>query len=279
MVEPLALTTPTQGRNFSPVMTLILHTPTTELKAAVQCDHPPARKADAQERSMEIKLLVVDDEPGILKLISAIVEPMGCKVQAMSDSRQAAESVQSEKFDGVILDVRMPHVDGFELAQRVRSSPINKGVPIVMLTGYDDSETMRKCFKAGATFFLGKPVEPTRVSGLINAMRGAKLRERRRHVRLPFRTTVIVRAGTKYFKANSLNISVAGMLLDTSDGAEPGQDVGLEFLMPDSGQPIRVRGKVVRKEEPNSIGVEFIVLSPSDQDAIQRYILGTTEKS
>ena len=96
--------------------------------------------------------MVVDDEPAVLDLIKSMIEPMGCEIQTMDDSRAAAERLETEKFDGVLVDVVMPHLDGFELTKRIRRSRNNR--EIVMLTGFDDVDTIRKGFGAGATCFL-----------------------------------------------------------------------------------------------------------------------------
>jgi len=107
---------------------------------------------------MALKILVVDDEQDILKLVKGLLEPLGVEVLGLADSREAAQRVNKEKFDGVFLDSRMPYLDGFGLAKSIRGSPLNGKVPIVMLSGANDVETMRKGFQAGITFFLSKPI-------------------------------------------------------------------------------------------------------------------------
>jgi len=94
---------------------------------------------------MALKIMAVDDEPEVLKLLKALVEPMGCVVVTFEDSREAGRVVEKEKFDGIVLDAYMPHLDGFQLAERIRSSHLNNEVPIVMLT---DTTTSTPC--AGA---------------------------------------------------------------------------------------------------------------------------------
>ena len=66
----------------------------------------------------------------------------------MVDSREAARAVETQKLEGVILDVLMHNLDGFELTELIRKSKANPRVPIVMLTGLDDVHTMRRAFKA-----------------------------------------------------------------------------------------------------------------------------------
>jgi len=223
---------------------------------------------------MSLKIMAVDDEPQVLNLLKGIIEPLGCEVQTLTESREAVRRLENEKFDGVFVDVRMPHPDGFELTQMVRSSPLNRDIPVVMLTGYDDVETMRKGFQAGATFFLGKPFTRERVEGLFKATRGIMLREKRRHARLPYRTPVDCRWGTKHFKSTSLNIGEGGMLLEPSGGLEVDQQVELEFAMPQLAGPCKVRAQVVYKEPPDRMGVEFLSMEPEDREALQSYILG-----
>src|SRR5713226_4123435 len=111
--------------------------------------------------------MIVDDDPQALGLIKAIVEPLGYETVALENSREALSRLDKEKVDGVFVDARMPLLDGFELTRCIRNSPSNGPVPIVMITGCDDVESMRKGFSAGVTFFLGKPVIPARLRGLM----------------------------------------------------------------------------------------------------------------
>lgn len=222
--------------------------------------------------SAALKIMFVDDDPEVLKLFKALVEPLGCEVVTFADSREAAQRVQKEKFDGVFVDASMPHPDGFELAQIIRHSPSNFATPIVMLTGYDDAETMRKGFQAGVTSFIGKPLSQSRLAKLLTAMRGAMLREKKRYVRLPFKTPVTWRVGKQVFKSQSLNISETGMMLEKSGGATVGQELDLEFRIPQSSDPLKPHAKVIRKEPPDRIAVQFVGLKSNELETIQRFI-------
>ena len=221
--------------------------------------------------------MIVDDEQEVLELIGSMVEPLGWEVLKLSDSQEAARRLENEKFDGILLDVLMPELDGFELARRIRGSPLNRQIPIIMLTGLDDVDTMRKGFNAGATCFLGKPISQERLYGLFKAMRGPLLREKRRYARLPFRATVKCRPGPDFdrqFTSLSVTISEGGMLLATSGGSEEGQELRLEFEMPGPKKSLKLRGRVVRKQKPDTIGIEFIDIDPAQRAAIQDYISG-----
>jgi CheY-like chemotaxis protein len=164
----------------------------------------------------------VEDDPQVLETIKSLIESLGYDVLALSDSREAARRVGKEKFDGAFLDVRMPHLDGFSLTEAIRKSPSNSKIPVVMLTGYSDAQTMRTGFKAGVSFFLGKPPDLNRLGALLRSMRQQMLHEMRRYIRLPVRTVVHCSLGKRQFKSASLNVSEGGMLLEDSGGAGAG---------------------------------------------------------
>lgn len=223
---------------------------------------------------MSMKVMVVDDDPDITRLIKTMVEPLGVEVLALADSQEAAQRLEKEKFDGFLLDARMPHLDGFELTRRVRNSPLNAPAPIVMLTGYNDLETMRQGFKSGISFFLGKPFTTEQARCLMNALRGAALVEKRRHARLPFRARVTCRWGEKKFESTSVNIGEGGIQLETSGGAALGQELELEFVLPHSPSPLKLHGHVVRKEPSDNIAIVFLNLTSEERTTLQTYITG-----
>lgn len=226
---------------------------------------------------MALKIMVVDDEPSILEIIKAFVDPLGCEVSTFQDSRDAAKKIQVEKFDGIFVDASMPHLDGFQLTQRIRESPSNAKVPIVMLTGCDDVDTMRRGFKAGITIFLGKPVTQERMVRAVNALRGAFLREKRKYIRLLFPAPVICRwdlKGSHTSNSRGLDLSEGGMALTDANALPVGLQVDLEFTLPGAVAQLKVHARVIRALPPNGLAVEFVDLAPADRQVIQRYITG-----
>ncbi len=221
---------------------------------------------------MSLKIMVVDDDSDVLKVIRAMLERLDCEVVTFADSQEAASRLEREKFDGIFLDARMPSPDGFELAKAVRASHSNSRVPVVMLTGYDDAETMREGFKSGITFFLGKPFTKERVASLFKVLRGPMLRERRRYARLPYSTAVQCTTAGKRFQCLSINLSEGGMLLDEAGGLEVGQEVGLDFSVPSCRRSLHTQAKVQRKEPPNRIAVLFHAIERDVSEVVQNFI-------
>jgi CheY-like chemotaxis protein len=221
-----------------------------------------------------MKILLVDDEPEVCKLIKAMVEPLGVEVRTSSDSQEAASILANEKFDGIMLDVAMPKMDGFELTRKIRSTPPNQQAPIIMITGLDDVDTIRRAFEAGATFFIGKPFSREKIYAIIRSARGAMLAERRRCARVPHRTSVTCTWGGERFNTTSISIGEGGMALESSGTAQVDEVIELEFNLPDAKKPIKVTGKIRVKEGSGRTSIEFTDPSDVGRDAIREYIQG-----
>src|SRR5260370_18536639 len=111
-----------------------------------------------------LKLLVVEDHPPSLDLMTEVFTYLKAEVRPISDSEKAVGIVNQERFDGIFLDLEMPNLDGFDLARLVRKSSWNKSTPIVIVTGRDERQTMQESFAIVATFFLQKPVDRQKLS-------------------------------------------------------------------------------------------------------------------
>jgi CheY-like chemotaxis protein len=227
---------------------------------------------------MRLKVLAVDDDRIILELFKSIVGSLGYEVVTLSDSREATQRIMTEKFDLIAVDVLMPDLDGFELAQRIRASPSNHAVPILMFTASDNIETMRRGFAAGVTLFVGKPLSAAKLRGLFGAARGLMLQEHRRYVRLPLRVDVNCQSGTgRHFNAYSLDLSRGGMLLQPSGGLADGEVVEVEFALPTAREPLKIMAKVARKASPECMALEFIDPDPAHRAALECYIASQTQ--
>ena len=99
---------------------------------------------------MPAQILVVDDDRPTCELICEILRSAGMEANSVTDSAEAAERLQREKFHAVFLDMRMPPPDGLELARQVRASRVNASTVIVMISGEQDRTLMRRAFEAGA---------------------------------------------------------------------------------------------------------------------------------
>lgn len=104
-------------------------------------------------------VLVVDDEEAMLEVFTESLLRLGVDVVGVSDPRRAAEHVRNgDRFDVVVLDLRMPHVDGIALLEQLRAK--QPDVPVIVVTGYPNAESARRCRELGVLLYLRKPFDP-----------------------------------------------------------------------------------------------------------------------
>jgi diguanylate cyclase (GGDEF)-like protein/PAS domain S-box-containing protein len=106
-------------------------------------------------------LLVVDDDSFLRSTASLVLSRAGYRATVVQHGLEAVELLQTQDFDLILLDVMMPDVDGYEVCRRMRATTRGATVPILMLTGLDDTASIDEAFKCGATDFVTKPVNWT----------------------------------------------------------------------------------------------------------------------
>jgi len=107
---------------------------------------------------MAKKILAVDDERHIVRLVQVNLERAGYKVVTAYDGKEALDKVQSERPDLIVLDVMMPYMDGFEVLQTLKKNPATRELPVIMLTAYSDDNYVDSALDAGACAYLVKPI-------------------------------------------------------------------------------------------------------------------------
>ncbi len=109
---------------------------------------------------MARKILVVDDERHIVRLVEVNLQRAGYDVIAAYDGIEAMEKTKSEKPDMIILDVMMPRMDGFEVLKELRGNPESKDIPVIMLTAKAQDADIFKGWASGVDSYLTKPFNP-----------------------------------------------------------------------------------------------------------------------
>jgi DNA-binding response OmpR family regulator len=103
-------------------------------------------------------ILVVDDEPDIVKLVTRLLEARGHRVGVARDGEEALESATRERPDVIVLDLNLPRVDGFEVCRRLKSGEATRSVPIVMMTAaFPSVEQATRGIGLGADEYVVKP--------------------------------------------------------------------------------------------------------------------------
>jgi len=106
----------------------------------------------------KLKALLADDDPGIQLTLRMLLEQKGYVVTTVDNGVEAVNSIARDSFDIVLLDIRMPQMDGFDACRSIRKLDNGTNVPILMLTGQDDTDSIKKAFETGATDFVAKPI-------------------------------------------------------------------------------------------------------------------------
>jgi signal transduction histidine kinase len=116
--------------------------------------------SNLDEKYQNASLLIVDDNPANVALLEKMLKRAGyLNVESTTDSRLAREMYEKRLHDLVLLDIRMPHVDGYEVMQQLKEVSTDDYVPVLVLTAQTDMQTRLKALEAGARDFLNKPVD------------------------------------------------------------------------------------------------------------------------
>ncbi|MBE0617527.1 MAG: sigma-54-dependent Fis family transcriptional regulator [Proteobacteria bacterium] len=125
------------------------------------------------------RILVVDDEEGLCRMVDAILTDGGYAVTTQTRSFEAVESFEAGRFDLVITDVRMPGMDGLEVLQRVKAAA--PAVPVIVITAHATVEMSVQALRKGAYDMVTKPFEPEELIYRVrNALRQSELLEENR---------------------------------------------------------------------------------------------------
>ncbi|MCI0624328.1 MAG: response regulator [Acidobacteria bacterium] len=119
---------------------------------------------------MSKKILVIDDDPKMLVLERTILVQGGFAVETASDGVEGLEKLQAGRYDGIVLDVMMPRMDGYETAQQIKKLEAHKTTPIVMVTASTERSAMSQGFRSGAIAFLTKPFTAKKFLSMIQTI-------------------------------------------------------------------------------------------------------------
>ena len=108
------------------------------------------------------RVIVCDDEPDIRETVAEYLETHGFAVTQASGGAALRELVKGADFDVVVLDLRMPHVDGLALLELIRSR--QPDLPVIVVTGYPSAASAKRCRELGVQHYLRKPFDPEELS-------------------------------------------------------------------------------------------------------------------
>jgi DNA-binding response OmpR family regulator len=112
---------------------------------------------------MAKKVLVVDDHPDAINILTIILQQGGYDTVTAKDGIEALQKIHDESPDLVLLDVMMPKMDGYEVCREVKANPETKQIPIIMLSAKTDTASKEKGYQLGAADYVVKPINPSEI--------------------------------------------------------------------------------------------------------------------
>ena len=127
----------------------------------------------------EIKtVLCVDDEEGVLSSLQRILHPFGHRVLTARDGEEGVRMAQEERPDLVILDLRMPKMDGLQALKQLQRLGMGT-TPVIMLTAESSMETTAEVYREGGVYYITKPFKSSTVQNIVEYLIGDLSTEQR----------------------------------------------------------------------------------------------------
>ena len=227
-------------------------------------------------------ILVADDSIFFRTKLSAILVESGHTIKVVKDGKEAMEAIKASPraFHMMVMDLRMPDMDGFELLAWFKSSKYSALFPVVVMTGtFSLSEVRERLVTLGAVDIFSKLLTPEHVIFRINSLLFPDAELRRGDPRVPISVSALYSVGETEASGFLINISVSGIFLHTPVPLKKDDVVEVLFSLHSSKEVIRLKG-VVRWSTPKSAagslfggsGIMFTEVSPEDKEAIKRYV-------
>ena len=221
---------------------------------------------------MPNKILVVDDDPVLCEFIQEVLLSEKMEAEVATDSVQAAMLLRKERFDAVFLDMRMPGLDGIELATCIRASGLNQSTPLVMITGEQDNKLMQRAFQIGVNLFLFKPVDRKRLIRVLNAADNFIQAQRRRFARVKACKSVSIELGERRITGTSLDLSIGGMFVRSSATLPVGSMVRVALELHPGKPAVQLAARVARVLGNDCMGLQ-IEANQEDGKQLEDFLL------
>ncbi len=121
-------------------------------------------RSEGNMSDYQARVLCIDDEPGVIELISLILRSQKIQVDGASGGREGLEAMRQNPPDAVLLDIMMPEMDGWEVYKQMRSDENLKHIPVIIVTARNSSfEEVIARERAGVDDYITKPFVPNQV--------------------------------------------------------------------------------------------------------------------
>jgi two-component system, sensor histidine kinase len=136
----------------------------------------PEAEAETEAEDRPLRVLVADDHEINRRAVEVVLSPLGARITSAVDGRQALGAALLEAFDIIVMDVRMPEMNGRDATRKIRGQPgPNRHTPVIAVTADSDAADVEACREAGMNWFVAKPIDPAKlVQTVVDALEEAE---------------------------------------------------------------------------------------------------------
>lgn len=127
-------------------------------------------RAEAARPQRPPRVLVVEDDAGSAEMLEAVLQQMGCESRVVADGAEALAAARDYAPDAVLMDIELPHRDGYSLAVDMHADESLRDVPLVAVTGLVSALDRDRALDAGFAQHMSKPVAPAALQGALRAL-------------------------------------------------------------------------------------------------------------
>ena len=219
---------------------------------------------------MDLRALVVCPDQDSASLLTLILSELGMVVEHTPSISRGLELLESQRFDGIVLDYRADQ-SSEQFLSRLRQSAKNRASMLIAVV--DSGFNARPVFGLGANFVLYRPLSSERTRISLRAARSLMRRERRRGTRISLSSKVnVAYPGAPETHAVLADLSDGGTLIHTANRVPPACKVYFEFELPGQQQTVRLSGEVAWQDSSGRTGIRFVDVPQSSRRLMQTWL-------
>lgn len=236
-----------------------------------------ARSGQEGNKAPARRILLAGDKPFFVALRQRLLRSGELKVLATATGAEALRAALANLPDAIFLHAELKDLDGFEVCRRLREDPLTETIPVVLLTDSSRPQPNRASLETSAVATVPMSIDPERLLNIIQTVLTTPL-TRRSAPRATVALNVAYRVAERAETAKTLNLSVGGMFIVTTNPPEVGTHLGLRFMLPEFGaveaiaRVAWVRQPADEHPYPAGMVVQFLELPPGSRSAIAAFV-------
>jgi len=222
-------------------------------------------------------ILIVDDNQVALLSLCTLMRRMGFGIIPAESGLEAMKLLRLKTPDLVLLDVNMPMVDGIKTLKHIKDTSPN--IPVVMLSGIDDSSTIAQCRELGCSDYLAKPFNVRELHSMLQEWIYRPIGWKRRHLRVDHEMRANVLYNGMLYGLNSETISEGGIYIKKEVPLPVGSEVQVSFAV-NNGKSLSLNGRVIYIRDFNNystdispgMAIEFIGMKEAEALSLSQHV-------